>query len=278
MEIMTTEMVTVEKRTPEKRTPEKRTLERNTTDVVLLTRLSNGVGEITMQDTATKNSFSPEIVHGLRECFRCVAEDDTYKVVILTGYGNYFLSGGTKERLLQLQGEKGATGFVLDLIRLIVDCPIPVIAAMQGHGIGAGFVLGLYADLIILARESIYTTNYLKYGFTPGMGATIVIPAKFGPLLGQEMLFTARNYPGGELAQRGVACPVLPRPEVLPYARQMAQEMADAPRPSLINLKQLLAAPWRDTLYAKVEHEMAMLAKTIQQPEIASRIETRFGQ
>lgn len=249
-----------------------------TTSSVGFTRLENGVVEITMQDTQSKNSFSPALVQGLTACFAEVARHDGYKVVILTGYGNYFLSGGTKETLLQLQHETGATGFVLGLIRLIVECPIPVIAAMQGHGIGAGFILGLYADLLILARESVYTTNYLKYGFTPGMGATIVLPAKFGPLLAQEMLFTARDYLGGELAQRGVTCPILPRREVLPHARQMAQELADAPRASLVELKQLLTAPWRDTLYAKVAHEMAQLATTVQQPEIADRIAARFGQ
>jgi polyketide biosynthesis enoyl-CoA hydratase PksI len=248
------------------------------TTVVQLAPLENGVAELTLQDVVTKNSFSPEMIQGLTASLQYVAEDPSFKVVIITGYGNYFLSGGTKEGLLHLQSGQGTTTFALTLIRLLVDCPIPVIAAMQGHGIGAGFVWGLHADSIILAKESIYTTNYLKYGFTPGMGATIVLPAKFGPILGQEMLYSARNYYGGELAQRGVACPVLPRQEVLPYARQMAQEMANAPRTALTKLKHLLMAPWRDTFYAKVEDEMAMLASTIQQPGIADRIETRFGQ
>jgi polyketide biosynthesis enoyl-CoA hydratase PksI len=170
------------------------------------------------------------------------------------------------------------TGPVMDLLHLIVDCPIPVIAAMQGHGIGAGFVLGLHADLVLLARESIYTTNFLKYGFTPGMGATLVVPAKFGPFLGAEMLYTARNYRGGELAQRGIACPVLPREQVLPAAREMAQAMADAPRATLVKLKQTLTANARAGFYDRVAQEMALLIATGQQREIAGRIESRYGQ
>lgn len=249
-----------------------------TPSVVHLACDENGVAQITLQDIATKNSFSGGILDGLATSFRRVAQDEQVKVVILTGYANYFLSGGTKEELQQLQSQKRSTGFALDLIRLLVDCPVPVIAAMQGHGIGAGFVLGLHADLIILARESIYTTNFLKYGFTPGMGATHVVPLKLGPSLGQELLFTARNYRGGELATRGVACPVLPRAEVLPYACQLAKEIAQAPRGALVNLKRLLVTPWRTAFYAKVEHEMAVLAATMQQPEVAHRIETRFGQ
>lgn len=249
----------------------------NQSAVVALTQYPSGVSEITLQDMQTKNSFSGELLAGLKATLQAVAADEQCKVVILTGYGNYFLSGGTKEELQQLQSQKRSTNFALELISLLVDCPIPVIAAMQGHGIGAGFVLGLHADLIILARESIYTTNFLKYGFTPGMGATQVVPAKLGPDLGQEMLFAARNYRGGELAERGVACPVLPRQEVLPHAHRLATEIATAPRKSLVNLKQLLSAPWRATFDDKVNHEMAVLAATMQQPAVAQRIENRFG-
>jgi hypothetical protein len=58
----------------------------------------------------------------------------------------------------------------------------------------------------------------------------------------------------------------------------MAQDVADAPRASLVNLKNLLAAPWRSAFYAKVENELAAIATTIQQPEVATRIDARFGQ
>jgi polyketide biosynthesis enoyl-CoA hydratase PksI len=235
-----------------------------------------------MQDTAAKNSFSPALIEGLNAAFQNVTQSEDYKVVILTGYGNYFLSGGTKDELRQLisgtDTDANAAAPVMNLLHLIIDCPIPVIAAMQGHGIGAGFVLGLHADLVLLARESIYTTNFLKYGFTPGMGATLVVPAKFGPFLGNEMLYTARNYRGGELAERGVTCPVLPRAEVLPAAREMAQAIADAPRATLVKLKQALTANTHAGFYVQVAQEMSQLIATGQQPEIAGRIEARFGQ
>src|SRR6476469_11188982 len=98
--------------------------EQITNDVVHLAQLGDGVGEITMRDTVTKNGSSPEIIQGLTDSFRCVGADDTYKVVILTGYGNYFLSGGTKEDLQQLQSGQRSTAMFIDLVRLIVDCPL----------------------------------------------------------------------------------------------------------------------------------------------------------
>ena len=50
----------------------------------------------------------------------------------------------------------------INIYSLALDCPLPVISAMQGHGIRGGFVMGLFADFVILSRESIYRTNFMK--------------------------------------------------------------------------------------------------------------------
>ena len=136
-----------------------------------------GIVRVTMQDRAHKNMFTLDLIDGLIQAFEGIAANPHYKVVILIGYDNYFATGGTREGLLGLYEGKGQFTDA-NFYSLALDCPIPVIAAMQGHGIGGGFVLGLFADFVILSRESVYTTNFMKYGFTPGMGATYIIPKK----------------------------------------------------------------------------------------------------
>src|SRR5207302_11316164 len=123
-------------------------------------------------------------------------------VVILTGYGNDFATGGSREGVVGRYDGKGQCTDA-NCCSLALDCPIPVIAAMQGHGIGGGFVMGLFADFVRLSRESVYTTNFMKYGFTPGMGATYIIPKKLGLSLGEELLLNAGNYRGADLEKRG---------------------------------------------------------------------------
>lgn len=248
------------------------------TNAVQLTELDKGVVQITMQDEAAKNTFSAAIIHGLMRCFHTVAQDKRYKVVILTGYKNYFSSGATHEQMLQCQRGELSGRSIGEIMKLVMDCEIPVIAAMQGHALGGGFMLGLYADLIVFSRESIYTANFMKYGFTPDSGATIIVPVRFGPILGQEILYTARTYRGGDLEKRGIAYPVLPRAEVLAHARQLADQMADAPRVALVNLKKLLNAPWRQSFDALFEQELASLTETIQQAGVATLINARYGQ
>jgi polyketide biosynthesis enoyl-CoA hydratase PksI len=244
--------------------------------VVQLHEVSPGVAQITMQDRTFKNGFSSELTAGLCESFARVGSDEACRVVVLTGYDNYFASGGTQQALLGLQAGQGKFTDT-NLYMLPLSCPIPVVAAMQGHGIGGGFVFGLFADVIVLARERVYTTNFMKYGFTPGMGATCILPAKLGTALAHEMLLTARTYRGSELAERGAPFKVLPHAEVLAHAQGLAKEIAEKPRAALISLKSHLAAELRARLPQFAVREVELHALTFGMPEVKDRITTLFG-
>jgi polyketide biosynthesis enoyl-CoA hydratase PksI len=244
--------------------------------VVTLEEVEPGIALIRMQDREHRNTFSAALMEGLAQAFRQLEADTRYRAVILTGYDSYFASGGTQEGLLAIQ--QGQARFTdMNLYSLPLECPLPVISAMQGHGIGGGFVLGLFADIVILGRECVYTTNFMKYGFTPGMGATLIVPDKLGRDVGADMLLTARSWRGEELKERGVGCAVLPRAEVLPRAMELARELAAKPRLSLVTLKRHLGASLRERLPAIVEQELAMHAITFHQPEVRERISALFG-
>ncbi len=241
-----------------------------------LREIEPGIVQVTMQDRLHKNTFSGELIRGLLQSFESIRADTSCKVVILTGYDTYFSSGGTQEGLLSIYEGKVKFSDV-NIYTLPLECEVPVIAAMQGHGIGGGFVLGLFADFVIFSRESVYTTNFMKYGFTPGMGATCILPKKLGIGLAEELLLNAANFRGAELEKRGIPFPVLPRQEVLPYAYQLARQIAEKPRVSLITLKDHLVAPIREQVPGFVKKEEEMHEKTFHQPEVKERITQLFG-
>ena len=243
---------------------------------VHLQEVEPGIVQVTMQDRVHKNTFSKELLAGLAQSFQAIQTHSHYKVVILTGYESYFASGGTQEGLLAIY--EGKAQFTAgNFYSLALDCKLPVIAAMQGHGIGGGFVLGLFADFIILSRESVYTTNFMKYGFTPGMGATYIVPKKLGISLAEELLLTAGSYRGAELEKRGLPFPVLPREKVVSHALELARQLAEKPRISLITLKEHLVAPLRKELPRVIEQELEMHNKTFHQEEVKERIISLFG-
>ena len=245
-------------------------------EVVHLTSPESNLAVVELADRANSNLFSRELVEGLFRCFDQIRANSEFRAVVVHGYDSLFCTGGTKDELLGIF--EGRIQFTdVPLYRLFLDCELPVIAAMQGHALGGGFMLGLFADVVVLAEESLYGANFMKYGFTPGMGATLVLPCKLGPALAAEMLLTAENYSGGMLRERGVTFPVVKRKEVIPTALRLARQIADKPLVSLKLLKRQLTSQLVAELPGAVEAEREMHAISFAQPEVRRRIEALFG-
>lgn len=245
-------------------------------EVVKLAVTPELVAVVALEDRASSNTFTRPFVEGLMRAFETIHSRSDLKAVVVHGYDTFFSCGGTREELIHIF-ERKVQFTDVPFYDILLRCELPVIAAMQGHALGGGLVLGCCADLIVMAEESLYGAVFMKYGFTPGMGATCVIPKKFGPVLGAELLFTARNYYGHELRARGASPRVVKRADVIPNALSMARDLADKPRLALTELKRNLAAELREALPAAIEKEIAMHLVTFSQPEVRSRIEARFG-
>ena len=238
---------------------------------------ADGVVVIRMQDRGSHNLFTAELVSGLEEAFAEVGQRSDAKVVVLTGYDTYFASGGDKQALLAI--ERGEARFTDTRVwEAALRCPLPVVAAMQGHGIGAGWCLGMFADLVVLSRESHYSSPYMGYGFTPGAGATYILPRRLGQDLATESLLTARSYTGAELEARNASLRVLPRAEVLTAALELARTIAVQPRTRLLEIKRQRIAAEREPLEQCVAQELAMHERTfVGQEAVRAGIERQFG-
>jgi acyl transferase domain-containing protein/enoyl-CoA hydratase/carnithine racemase/acyl carrier protein len=222
---------------------------------------AEGIVVVKMEDRQARNMFSEALIEGLKEVFRHIEQRDEYKVVVLSGYDSYFCCGGTKESLLAIQrGEAKFTDF--RIFEAALDCRLPVIAALQGHGIGAGWILGLLADVVLLSQESRYESPYMNYGFTPGAGATWIVGKKLGEDVARESLLTGQEYGGRELKERGVRVRTLPRAEVYGAAMEMARQMARSERNRLIGMKRQLNQHLRQVLEETYRLELAMHEKT----------------
>lgn len=235
----------------------------------------NSIAVVKMQDEESKNTFSPAIIDGLKTAFAEIARHPTCKTVLVEGMDNHFCCGGTKEELMAIV-QKKITFADLDFFTVFLDCPLPVIAVMKGHTLGGGLAMACYADILLMAEESIYSANFMKYGFTPGMGATCVIPKKLGETLGHEMLYSAGYYRGEALKQRGVQATVVKKSEIDQAALNIALSLNEKPRLSLLTLKQALTARLRQELALAIDTELEMHQITFAQPEVKTMIEALY--
>jgi polyketide biosynthesis enoyl-CoA hydratase PksI len=244
-------------------------------EVIKLRWLDGGIAFVAMEDRASGNRSSEEFLGGIDKVFGTIHANSQARVVVITGYDNYFCCGGTKEELLLVASRQAKFtdfGFYDQLLR----CKVPVVAAMQGHAIGGGLVFGAYADVMVLSEESLYSANFMHYGITPGIGATWVIPQKFGEALGWEMLFTAKNYFGRELRERGAPVRVVQRSEVLELSLSLAREIAEKPLLALRELKRCFYESVQQDQTEAIQKELRMQADVFARSDVIERIRNLY--
>ncbi|MFD3478751.1 polyketide synthase [Streptomyces sp. NPDC058695] len=234
------------------------------------------VAVVTMDDPGGRNTFSAGLTSGLVDSIEQAAADPRTRAVVVEGRPELFCAGGTQRELVNFARGNGSFD-TDDFFRVFARCPLPVIASVQGHAIGGGLVLALYADFAVFSERSMYAGNFMKYGFTPGMGASYLFPSRFGRELGTEMLFTARNYRGAELRERGAPVRVVPHQDVPGTARELALSMTGAPRASIELLKRELAVPLLAATGEAVAREAALHRTSFRLPEVMERIVGAYG-
>jgi len=245
-------------------------------EVIKLRWLDGAIALVAMEDRESKNRSSEAFMSGIDATFRAIEANPQTRVVVITGYDNYFCCGGTKAELLLVASRKAKfTDFAF--YDQLLRCEIPVVAAIQGHAIGGGLVFGAYADVIVLAEECLYSTNFMQYGITPGIGATWVIPHKFGNTLGWEMLLTAKNYFGRELRDRGAPVRVAQKADVVQLSVSLAHEIAEKPLFALKELKRCFYESVRREQSAAVQKELQMQADVFAHPEVMERIQSLYA-
>lgn len=210
------------------------------------------------------NAVTLELYQSLRRTLEELAREPGVRPVVLTGSGRAFCVGadlrahgeaepGPEERRVYVQAAQRAN-------RAVQRYPWPVVAAVNGHAVGAGLELALSADLVVMASGAKLRLPEVSLGTFLGGGVTYTLPARVGAARARELIFLGRFLSGEEAGAIGLANEVLPAEEVLPRSLALAEELArQAPR-SLRSAKELLArAPGRSRQAALDAEARALL-------------------
>ena len=231
-----------------------------------------GVATVTMGDAPGRNAMSEVFVHELTEALRALAACADARVAVLLGLPDVFSSGASREVLEAILDGKLAPSDIL-LPRAVLDVPVPVIAAMEGHAVGGGLALGLCADVILIARESSYGCNFMNLGFTPGMGTTRLLEHVLSPAIAHEMMYTGQFFRGAHFEGRSGFNYILPRAEVRSKAMDVAARIAEKPRAAVEALKRTLSMDKRQAFEATRTVEAMMHAITFAGPDVRRLIQ-----
>ena len=142
-------------------------------DLIKLECDAYGIANLQMLDVAGKNSLSPDFVESLIHYLQEIKNNEEIKVLLISGTSDIFCSGADLDTIVKLC-KKEIKPVDIILSKMLLDIPIPVISAMEGHAIGGGLALGLCADIAILAEESRYGCSFINKSGSCGIVNIVV--------------------------------------------------------------------------------------------------------
>jgi len=227
-----------------------------------LLSVADGVATVTLNRPERKNPLTFESYRELTDFFRACAFDDAVKVVVVTGAGGNFSSGGDVFEIigpLVKMDTKGLTAFTRmtgDLVKAMRACPQPIVAAVEGICAGAGAIVAMASDMRLAAVGAKVAFLFNKVGLAGcDMGACAILPRIIGQSRASELLYTGRFMTAEEGERWGFFNRILAPEQVLSQAQSLAGEIAQGPTFANTMTKRMLAMEWAMSVEEAIEAE-----------------------
>ena len=198
--------------------------------------VADGVGTVTFDRPDKLNALTFDVYADLRDLLGEIEHRDDVRVLVLTGTGRGFCSGGDVDEIIAPLLEMDArglleftrmTGAVVERIRRI---PIPVIAAVNGVAAGAGAVIALAADLRILAESASFSFLFTRVGLAGAdMGSAYLLPRVIGLGRATELLLLGETVDAARAVTIGLATKVVADAELSASVGELAKGLASGP-------------------------------------------------
>jgi 2-(1,2-epoxy-1,2-dihydrophenyl)acetyl-CoA isomerase len=191
-------------------------------------------GIISLNRPGKMNALTRELLQELSVILKTAEKDTSIKIVILTGKGKGFCSGGDLEGhpafsdndpIKRVGYLREAQQVTLQLIRL----PKPVIAAINGVAAGAGLDLALACDIRIAAEDAVFAEIFVRAGGMPDMGGTYFLPRLVGTGKALELILTGDRIDALEAWRIGLVNQIVSSSEVMIRAKELATRLAGGP-------------------------------------------------
>ena len=240
----------------------------------LLETIANGIATLTMNRPQSRNALTREMLAALAEALPRLATDPSVRLVLLTGAGNAFCSGGdVKSFAKSAAGAPATMSFDqkvtdlrarMDVSRWLHDMPKPTLAVIPGPAAGAGLSLALACDMRIAANDAKLTTAFSKIGLSGDFGGSYFLNHLVGAAKAREMYFTGEVLRGDEAQKIGLVNRAVPAAQLAEAARAWATELAALPTVAIGYMKRNLNLGLRGSLADVLDAEAIHMIRTFE--------------
>ena len=244
----------------------------------------SGVATITLNRPERLNALTFEVYRELTDTFAALRAESDVRVVVITGSGRAFCSGGDVHDIIgelfsrNIEGLLEFTRMTCNLIGNIRELPKPVIASLNGTTAGAGACIALASDIRIASDEAKIAFLFVKVGLSGAdMGAAHLLPRVVGLAKATELLFTGDFISAPEAERIGLYNKVVPAAELASITQKIAERLAQGPSFALAKTKEMLNREIDMNLSAALECEAQAQAICMQHPDYREAYEAFVG-
>ena len=209
----------------------------------LLIERDGGVLTVTINNPPL-NEVTEAVDIELSEIFIDIGRDPDVRVVVFTSAGDrVFCGGGSLDEMIERATQKDYANWIEGMRRArriliaMLDLDVPIIARVQGHAIGLGATLAVYADIAIAAEEVKFADPHVQVGLTAGDGGTLIWPHHIGLARAKYLLLTGDRISAKEAADYGLIHKAVPRAELDSEVSALAKKLAALPPKALQTTK-----------------------------------------
>lgn len=198
----------------------------------LIVKKEEEIATIILNRPKALNAINLEVAEELEAAIKNLENDGNIKVVVLTGAGRAFCSGGDLKAIPTGKEARVGRDFLKKMHKWVISLKNlnkPVIAAVNGLAVGAGCNLALLADVIIASEKAKFSESFVKVGAIPDLGGMYLLPRYVGLAKAKELIFTGDVIDAREAEKIGLINKVVPHEKLEDAVKDLAQKLAKAP-------------------------------------------------
>lgn len=219
--------------------------------------INKDIALVTLNRPEVRNAINEEIISGIEQAVDKVNDEENIKVLIITGAGKAFSSGGNVKEMHSRTGMFAGSSLEIrkayqkNIQRIpiaMAKLQIPTIAAVNGAAYGAGCDLSLMCDMRIACETAVFAESFIKLGLIPGDGGAWFLPRVVGNARAAEMMFTGQAISAQTAMQWGMVNKVVEIDQVVDEAVRLAKRISVNPSHAIRMSKHLLKESEKQSL------------------------------
>jgi enoyl-CoA hydratase len=207
----------------------------------IIIRTDKYLGMLTLNRQQENNSLnietSKEIYEGLKE----LEMNSSIRVILIQGNRKIFSPGADIKELSELNTESAKSKGLFNFFDKIKEINIPIVAAVESYALGGGMELALLCDIIIASKESKFAQPEINLGLIPGVGGTQRLKNSLGKYNASYLCMSGEIISGTRAYELGLVSVLLDKVNFLEEVIKIANQIAEKPKSSLIEIKKLIS-------------------------------------